>query len=57
MWSRALTSLARYVDGWRADREESWGHPPDTARDDLVRWLRRSNDRLGARHARRFRQR
>lgn len=42
MITRARAALARWVDGYRADREESWGHAP-TWDDEggLRRWLRK----------------
>ena len=57
MTNRLRAALAHWVDTWRAEREEHRDH--DGQRDDetLVRWLRTANQRLGARHWRRFRQR
>ena len=52
MITRLRAAFARWVDCWRAEREESWGHPPDHRRDDesMLRWLRATNRKLGARH-------
>jgi hypothetical protein len=54
MIARVRAAFDRWVDGYRADREEHWGHPPNGDDEALLRWLRTMNRKLGALHWRRF---
>ena len=56
MLARAKAAWLAWVDGVRADREESWDHAPDHRRDNesIASWLRKTNRVLGARHWRKI---